>query len=267
MSTPRKGRRQLLRLQAELSERDCELLGSVHRLRLASTRQLERLHFPVPPRASRLSAARSCRRTLERLVRERALVRLQRRIGGVRAGSASYVYAIGPVGQRLLGGSGPRRRFREPSGLFVAHTLAVSELCVQLQETARRGELQVVRLETEPQCWRTSTGLGGLSWLRPDFFVVLLAGGYEYRWFVEVDLGTEHTPAILRKCRNYEAYYRSGVEQDRHGVFPRALWVAPDEQRAGRIGSAFRQATGITEGLFVVTAAGRAIEVLAGGQT
>src|ERR1700682_4418500 len=77
-------------------------------------------------------AARTARRVLERRVDDRLLVRLDRRVGVVRAGSASFVYGLGPVGQRVLGFGGPRRRFREPTSTFVVHTLAITELVVEL---------------------------------------------------------------------------------------------------------------------------------------
>ena len=224
MSGPRKGRRQLARLDGDLSERDRAILAVASELRLVTTRQIERLLFTVPrDHATALSAARSCRRTLERLVRDRLLVRSERRIGGVRAGSAAFVYAIGAIGERIIGTVGPRRSFREPSTLFLAHTLAASELYVRLQEAADADRFKLIILEAEPRCWRSATSLGGRLFLKPDLFVVLAAGEYEYRWFVEVDLGTEHTPALLRKCQAYETYYQADVEQAEHGVFPAAV--------------------------------------------
>ncbi len=268
MSGPRKGRRQLGQLRAETRARDRAVLGDVARWRLLSARQIERLHFAQGDQAATaLSRARSCRRSLERLVRERLLVRLERRVGGVRAGSASFVYSIGPVGQRLIGWPGPRRRWREPSALFVAHTLAVSELYVRLHEAARRGVLELsTPPQPEPECWRSLPGMGGRSLLKPDLAVHLVAGDYEYRWFVEVDLGSEHQPALVRKCRAYEAYYRSGVEQAEHCVFPRVLWVVPDDARAGVICRVVEQAPGLTAGLFVVATNDQAVAMLSGGK-
>lgn len=267
MSGPRKGRRQLARLDSDLSERDRAILLVAVELRLVSTRQIERRLFTVPrDHVTALSAARSCRRTLERLVRDRMLVRSERRIGGVRAGSAAFVYAIGPVGERVLGTVVPRRRFREPSPMFLAHTLAASELYVQLHEAADGDRFKLISLEAEPRCWRSSTGLGGRLLLKPDLFVVLATGEYEYRWFVEVDLGTEHTPALLRKCQAYETYYQSGVEQAEHGVFPRVLWVTPDEERAEHIRRVIERDSHLTPALFVATSEKQAVYTLAGGR-
>ncbi len=269
MSGPRKGRRQLGALAAELSVRDHAVLASVAQLRLLTARQIERLHFGGgQPAPTPLSRARSCRRALERLARNRLLTRLERRIGGMRAGSASFIYAIGPAGQRLVEQSGPRRRHREPSSPFVEHTLAVGELYVRLHEAARDGRLALLApVEPEPQCWRTLSSVGGTrSWLKPDLAIDLAAGEYEYRWFVEVDLGTEHRPALLRKCRAYESYYRSGVEQAAHGVFPRVLWVARDAARAEHIRAVIASTSQLTAGLFLVSTDCAAVDVLTGGK-
>ena len=65
--------------------------------------------------------------------------------------------------------------------------------------------------------------LGGSVDLRPDLFVRIAAGDLELRWFIEVDRGTEHLPAVMRKSTAYDRYYRGGVEQEKHGVFPRVM--------------------------------------------
>ncbi|HSH60017.1 MAG TPA: replication-relaxation family protein [Acidimicrobiales bacterium] len=267
MSGPRKGRRQLAELLAETSVRERAILTSLGELRLMSARQIERLQFTADDQAATaLSRARHCRRTLERLVRERLLVRLERRIGGLRAGSAAFVYALGPVGQRLISLPGARRRYREPSALFVAHSLAVSELYVRLHEAERAGTLQLLSpIEAEPRCWRRLPDYGGHGLLKPDLAVHLAAGAYEYRWFVELDLGTEHRPALVRKCQAFERYYRSGLEQAAHGVFPRVLWIAPDEVRARRIQHVVDHTAQLTAGLFVVTTSDDAVTTLTGG--
>lgn len=268
MSGPRRGRRQLAQLGETLSERDKAILGSVGEFRLLSARQIERLHFPVPEaHGSSISAARTARRILERLTSNRLLIRLSRRIGGVRAGSASFVYAIGPLGERVAGLPGPRRRFREPSEMFVSHTLAVAELYVRLIETGRSGALALKAAEAEPRSWRQFSGLSGRTIVKPDLFVALESGGYDYRWFIEMDLGTEHQPAILRKCLSYEAYYRSGIEQERSEVFPRVLWIVPDEARALHIWRTIRRSAELTPELFVVTTDDQAVRTLAGGRS
>lgn len=263
----RLSRHQLAGLRENLTERDVAILETVGSWRLMSTAQLERLFFPSNVQGRDLSAARACRRELARLVDAGLLRRLDRRIGGVRAGSASFVYAMAPAGQRLLRHGQPRQRMREPSAVFVNHTLAVSELYVLLREAEDHAELRLVAVQAEPECWRAIAVTFGGSWLKPDLFVQLTSSGYEYRWFVEVDLGSEHMPAIIRKCRMYDAYYRSGVEQAQHGVSPRVLWVAPDEQRAERLSLALASSRSLlSEKLFMTVEQKRAVGVLSGEQ-
>lgn len=265
MSGPRPSRANVLHLRELLAERDLSLVTQVAELRLMSGRQIEAVHFPYELHPTAEAAARHCRRVLSRLVRDRLLVRLERRVGGVRAGSASFVYALGPVGHRLLDDHRARPRRYEPSVVFVDHQLAVSELVVDLTRASRRGVLELLDVEGEPACWRTVPAIGRVV-LRPDLFVAVGANDLEYRWFVEIDRGTHHRPAVLRKARLYESYYRSGIEQTTHGVFPRAVWITADEARATRLRFALSRGE-FTDGLMVVTTVDDALATLVGGST
>ena len=103
----------------------------------------------------------------------------------------------------------------------------------------------------------------GRSLLRPDLFMMIAAGEHELRWFIEVDRATHHAPALLRKARLYENYYRAGIEQAEHGVFPRVLWVVPSHERAGELTRLFGRSE-FTEGLMVVATESQAVTALAG---
>jgi hypothetical protein len=253
----------LLALQERLSERDRRILEHVAQLRLLRARQIQCLVFPDEQHANAATAARCCRRVLERLTRDRLLVRLERRVGGVRAGSASFVYAISPIGHRLIHPAGTRRRLREPSLRFVDHTLAVADLLVAVTFHARGGAWELVQWQSEPNSWRQVVTLGGTIVLRPDLFFVLAVGEYELRWFIELDRATEHLPAITRKCRLYNTYYRSGTEQQEHSVFPRILWIAPSEQRATWLRNTIAADRRLAAGLFGVTTTDQALTALA----
>jgi Replication-relaxation len=246
-----------------LSERDLGVIRQVAELRLMSARQIQAVHFPGAEHENEQAATRARQRVLERLTRERLLIRLDRRIGGVRAGSAGFVLALGPVGQRVLATSGPRRRSYEPTWRFVDHTLAITQLIVDLSVAARAGRLDVLDVQAEPSCWRQFSGLGGRRLLRPDAFVALGSGGYELRWFIEVDRATESLPVVVRKCHLYADYYQSGKEQAKNGgVFPRVCWLVPDELRAERLRAAIAQDRTLPERLFVVTTSERAVMAL-----
>lgn len=256
------GRRGLTHLRERLSERDLEVLRSVRDHRFLTARQIEALHFA--DHASDLAGARVCRRVLARLSHERLLSRLQRRVGGIRAGSASFVYVLGPVGNRLV--DERRRRLSEPSAIFLDHTLAVAQAHVELVQAARLGRLELVSVSVEPACWRRYTGAGGApEVVKPDLYVVTGSGEFEDCWFIEIDRGTESPTALVRKCRAYERYWRSGREQAAHSAFPLIVWAAPDERRAQRIEPIIDGTRGLKRDLFRLTTASRLVELLAGG--
>ena len=87
------------RIAEGLSERDKAIVRDVGLVRVLTGRQVERLHFSELEGVHR---DRTRRRVLERLVALGLFTTLERRIGGVRAGSAGLVFALGPAGQRLL---------------------------------------------------------------------------------------------------------------------------------------------------------------------
>lgn len=254
-------RRGLDRLHEQLSERDLRVIRSVREHRFLTARQIEEFHFTE--HTSELAGARVCRRVLARLSRERLLTRLQRRVGGVRAGSASFVYALGPIGSRLLDA---QRRFTEPSALFLDHTLAVAAAHVELVKAARTSELELLRVDIEPSCWRRYLGRSGAPEIvRPDLYVVTASGAFEDCWFLEIDRSTESPAAIRRKCRAYDMYWLSGREQETHGTFPLVVWVAPDDERKRRLKATIGGDRKLKRELFRVTTDTGLIELLAGG--
>jgi hypothetical protein len=265
MTSTRVSRRQVHVLAEQLSERDWQVLHDIRQLRLVSGGQLTRLHFTTPERSID-TAARCARRVLARLTHHALLVRLHRQVGGVRAGSAAFVYAIGPVGDRLLRDhdDAPRRRFREPTTGFLRHTLAVAELYVRLVEAQRAREVELLDLQAEPACWRALSAIGGRQWLKPDLFVALAVGKFEHYAFVEVDQGTEHGPAVLRKAQLYERYYRSGGEQARYGLFPRVVWLTTGDARADQLQRLLASARSLTPGVHVVGLQSDALPMLIG---
>jgi hypothetical protein len=214
------------RTSQRLSERDWLIVHDVARLRVASGAQLRRMHYGAGESAQRLA-----RRELAGLVEDRVLARLARRIGGVRSGSDGYVYSLDAVGQRLVDPG--RRRYREPwtpSDSHLAHALSVSELFMQLR--IQDGDWQLEDFTTEPRCWRSFSGPGGRPCLlKPDAFAVGATGEYEDRWFIEVDRATEALTRITDKSKLYISYWQSGREQSTAGIFPRVVWIAPDELR------------------------------------
>lgn len=227
----------LQRLRSQLSDRDLAVLRDIAALQLMTARQVERLRFRE---GSPLTLARRARRTLERLHNLGLVARLDRRIGGARAGSASYIYRLSPKGLRLLGLHGPRggrhRQHSQPSRYRTDHSLTVSELAVALHEAHHADAFELVRFEAEPASWRSYTGLAGEPHdLRPDAFVIVAVRDWEHLWFVEVDLGTEHLRTLRQKADAYRHYATTGHEQRRWGVFPRVAFLAATEARCDAI--------------------------------
>lgn len=243
------GPRQLSRLRSSLSDRDREVLELVASHRYLTTRQVEAFCFH--DHASPVSGARSARRVLRRLAGHGLLQPLERRVGGIRAGSASYVWQLGTVGHRLLRDDGNLKRTHEPSPRFLAHSLAVADAHLELLATERRGAIKSVLVELEPDCWRSFTGAGGeRRLLQPDMFLITKWPRYIDHWFIEIDLGTESLKTVLHKCAQYEDYRASGNEQSAAGVFPLVIWQLPDKQRLYKIATAVSQSPRLFSGLF-----------------
>lgn len=248
---------------ARLTAQDWQVMARVAALRFVSGDQLARLCFPAE---SPVVSARAARRALLRLTRLDVLERLPRRVGGVRAGSAGYVYRLGLVGHRLavradLLPEGPRRRSQVPGTLFLHHTLQIAELHTRLVECERSGSIELLALEAEPSCWRLLDDAQAQR-LKPDSYVRLGIGPYEDSYFIEVDRDTEGSPTIVRQLERYVAYYQSGQEQERRGVFPRVLWLTPDKARAAAIETCIEGLPSAVRPLFSVALFADAVAVM-----
>jgi hypothetical protein len=219
--------RQLDELRGELTDRDWRIMADLDRVRVATGAQLEALHFADVAR-------RRAQRHLAVLAERRILARLPRTVGGARAGSRGHVYALDVAGRRLVDGVAGRRpqRPRTVGRPYLAHALAITDVYVGLVLAERAEQLRIRRFVGEPGCWRSFFGSGGArAWVKPDAYTVLDVDGFEDHWFVEVDCGTEAVSTLERKFAAYLAYARAGVEQTRHEVFPKVLWLVPDAGR------------------------------------
>ena len=215
------------RLAGQLSDRDVAILSTLDCVRLATGGQLEALHFDS-------STARHRRRVLQSLTDLRLISRLDRQIGGVRAGSSGFLFALDIGGQHVLARATnrPVRRPSTPGAPFVRHALGVTDLFVGLVQAERQGLVQLLDFETEPAAWRRYPGPGGgVAVVKPDAHIRLGSGAFLDSWFVELDRGTESPSTLTRKADAYRAHYVSGAEQRHHGVYPKVLWLVPHERR------------------------------------
>lgn len=222
-------------LRDRLGERDWAVARTVGALRLATGAQLERLHFADLPASHR---SRTRRKVLKRLTEWRVLVPLERRIGGVRAGSGGLVFALDSAGQwlanldRCAAGEQPAvRRPTQPSHPLLAHTLGVAEQYVQLREQERAGVLRLAVFVPEPVCWWPN-GIGGR--VKPDAYVVVSLGDVVDHYWLEHDEATESLPTIRKKLTAYLDLVRRG-QRGPGGIIPRVLVRVPTEARRGAI--------------------------------
>jgi Replication-relaxation len=249
------------RIAEGLGERDTAIVESVARVRVLTGSQLSRLHFADLAPAHR---DRTRRRVLARLVSLRVLATLDRRIGGVRAGSAGLVFALGTAGQRLLvlleaGDPDVAGRLRHPGTptvRFLRHSLAVSELYVRLVEQAQGGALGLVAFRAEPAAWWLD---GSGTWVKPDAYLVVARADLEDAWAVEADQATESLPTLRRKLMGYlELVDRGASGPDGRGL-PRVLVTVPDEPRAAALRELIVTLPDPAQQLFAVTLHERAV--------
>ena len=221
----------LLKYVRILSTRDKAILNTIKICKFIKTDQIKRLHcsnLPTP-----YSASLSAIRALRKLHGYGLIQPLKRRIGGVRAGSSSYVWTLRAAGEELLqmvDNNPPpncRKQVFEPTFIFLKHTLAVTELYTYLST-----ETKLLKAEFEPDCWRNySNAYGSNATLKPDLYAVTSSEKYEDYWFFEIDLDTEAPSRIVRKCESYGKYYLAGDIQKQIGVFPKVVWIVTNEKR------------------------------------
>jgi hypothetical protein len=100
--------------------------------------------------------------------------------------------------------------------------------------------------------------------LKPDLHVVVGLGEEALHSFVELDRGTEHSPALLGKLRQYETAYRGGVEATAD-AFPRVVWLVPSDKRVAQLRRLLRSPR-LTPELHAVALQSEALAALTGGE-
>ena len=242
-------------VSTRLSERDWEILATVRAFRFLTTRQLARQHFSLTEPDAVIP--RTANSALAKLRTLGLLVNLDRRIGGVRAGSGGHVWQLTDLGNRLLAehlgeAAGARVRPSEPSTSFLDHTLAVAELVITLQASTRHG-VMIERLQAEPECWRTHLGSAGEPrTLKPDLASVSQCGEFTDFYFWEVDRATEAPNRVVKKCLQYQQYRDTCAEQRIHGLFPAVVWVVPHPRRREQLERHLAAETRLDQRLFTV---------------
>ncbi|MFM0773127.1 replication-relaxation family protein [Streptococcus suis] len=216
-----------------LTKRDYDVLSLFNRCRYATTKQLVELYF----RENKPKTATRRANLLTKKLSNLGLIHhLERRIGGVRAGSGSYIWHITYKGIKVLREIEPSVKLKlknryEPTRNHLKHQLFVTQLFVELYKLHSGRKLFLENFSFEPKCWRSFTTLFSHFTLKPDAFAKLIIGDFEDAYFFEADNATEHIGRVIAKCKQYIAYFNTGIEQRENEVFPLVVWIVPDEKR------------------------------------
>lgn len=263
-------RARLMEISGRLGEKDKSILVSFFTCRFLTTKQIKRLHFKGASSPS--AAMRSANRTAKKLESLGLITALERRIGGVRAGSGSYVWTLTMAGVKLLGINNlapqntGRKQPYEPTSRFLLHTLAIAEVYIQLTEICEAHHMELSKVEFEPLCWRTYPGPGGVAAvLKPDLYVVLTSGDYEDHYFFEIDMETEAPSRIVRKCWQYVSYYKSGAQQRQAKVFPLVVWLSCGDKRGDSLRCHIQSELGNFNNIFLSTTPDKLEGLVRGG--
>ena len=242
--TTKLSREQLIKIEDQLTARDHAVLQAIKKYRFLTSDQVGRLY--MTDCSTKTSRTRNQNLLLQRLSGHGVIAPLERRVGGFGGGSSVQVWHLTEAGLRLLAlndpGKPPRKRFLEPSSTFLHHTLAIAECAVQLTCLCRDSfDLTLEVVDAEPSCWRRFNDRDRIAYLKPDLYAVTGYDGYEDRWYIEMDLGTESMTQILDKCNIYLRYYYTGIEQKATGMFPLVVWIVKDEDRKNSIKELIRE--------------------------
>ena len=232
-------RAQLEQIEAHLTARDHAVLQAIRKYRFLTSAQIGTLY--VTNCSTKTSQTRHRNLLLKRLSDYGLIRPLERRVGGEGGGSSLQVWHLTEAGYRLLTlndpDAGPRKRTKEPSAMFLNHTLAVAECAIQMTCISRNSyDIDLEQVDSEPACWRCYRDADGhLCYLKPDLFVITNYDNYEDRWFIEMDLGTESPADVVEKCDAYLRYFYTEIEQRETQMFPLVVWITTDEARKQRL--------------------------------
>lgn len=166
----------------ELTEKEREILTLLAQCRYATTKQIVALYFQDSQHSR--TAFRRANLLLNQIKNRQLINHLERRIGGVRAGSGSFVWYITIKGLKALHRPQRFKNKYEPTAHHLEHTLAVTQAYVFLKLLEEAGKIQLERFNFEPTCHRTyATFSGKKIFLKPDAFAQLVLGIYEDKLF------------------------------------------------------------------------------------
>lgn len=164
-------------------------------------------------------------RDLNKLVAERYLARFPRPYHRIaRRGQGEWVYQLGRAGWDFIGYEGSYSKLESVK----PHTIAIGDLYVLLVALERADLIEVVEIDTEPNC---HVRIGQMQ-IMPDFFARIRNkfDGSVSRFWMELDIGSEHKNQIKDKIHRYRRAYEAvdGASEEWR-VWPRVIFVVRDE--------------------------------------
>jgi DNA-binding transcriptional ArsR family regulator len=211
---------------------------------------LERHRVMTSGQLARATGApeRTVRYRMERL-HEAGLVDCAR--PGRERGSAPRHWWLRPAGSRIIAGTAPADG--RPSGMFVAHAAAITEVWLALAEHGPAAGIEVRDWLTDRvgwQEWQHSGRYGSHpSRLTPDAVATLRLRGADdgdVLAFVEVDLASMTQTLLKQKVARYAAYAADRAWEGRHAHCPPMLLFTTTPTRAATFvraaGEVLRQA-------------------------
>lgn len=239
-----------------LTERDTEILRQVHRYRLMTREQVERLLFPPDHHQDHPTKTSKARKRLQLLYHHGYLERIPVPVG---PGAWAWrpVYHLSRKGARLIApvasgdtsepGSLTVKQARgsrapEISLLFLDHLLKINDVRIAvMQAAARRGFrvdkwLEETRLKSQEMKDYVSVaseqGRSTKVAVIPDAYFVLHLGDRRAHFFLELDRATMSNQRWKTRVLAYLAYIRSGKYQARYQTRSlRILTVTTTRQR------------------------------------
>ena len=238
-----------------LTERDREIIKTVHTYRMLSRRQIEMLLFRPDNGQGHPTKTSRCRLRLKLLYHHGFLERIPLR-AQFGPGCSDFVYCLGQRGAELINKEGDgeinwRPKGKASTSFLMEHTLKINDFRIAVTMAARAAGYTV-------SAWVDETALKSMRIrvrnpensseslpFRPDgFFSLKMKEGTAY-FFVEIDRGTMPARRFQDKVRAYRGCRQSGTSHRHFGTRNfRVLTVTWGKKRLNNLVKATEEAGG-----------------------
>jgi hypothetical protein len=216
-----------------VSTRDAQIIEAISQFGQLAADHVNALFF------DRNTTNVPCNRVLGRLVRDKYLATVERRlVGGSGGGSGQYCYQLGSKGWQFVRREGRYWPYRSVS----MHMLEIADAYVSLVQAERAGDFHIFDYDTEPN---TRVVIAG-SDLRPDFYfhAAIPSSESQVTVWLEVDRGTERRPQLKEKIDRYVHAHNHATYEDIE-TFPMIMFLVPDSDRIKEIERLIKAVPGV----------------------